>query len=215
MVLTPIWAYINSIKPRFMDLEAFDSPLAKKVEWKPSTWGGWKVITHRLRVREELHGTSYKFQLSNTPSWGLGILFGICFLGSISVFARAPESGALLVFLLPAIFLAIFIYCLKSSEFVFYHSKGLWGRRGMRAKRKFNDIHALQLLSRYNRNKNRNFYSYELNLVFQDASKLNLINHYGLLATREDASLLANILGVPLWDAIDEEAEEWGLSNNC
>ena len=198
-----------------MDLEEFDSPLSKKVEWKPSMWGGWKVITHRLRVREELHGTSYKFQLSNAPSWGLGILFGICLLGSVSAFAGAPESGAFLIFLLPAIILAIFIFYLKSSEFVFYPSKELWGRRRMRAKRKFNDIHALQLLSRYNRNKNRNFYSYELNLVFQDASKLNLINHYGLLATREDASLLANILGVPLWDAIDEEAEEWGLSNNC
>jgi hypothetical protein len=51
---------------------------------------------------------------------------------------------------------------------------------------------------------NKNSYdSYELNLVLRDGRRLNVIDHGTLHAIREDARILADYLGVSIWDAID------------
>ena len=46
------------------------------------------------------------------------------------------------------------------------------------------------------------YYSYELNLVLEDGSRLNVIDHGNVEAIRADAQKLAAFLGKPLWDAI-------------
>ena len=51
-------------------------------------------------------------------------------------------------------------------------------------------------------NKN-SYYSYELNLVCINGERINIVDHGALHAIREDASILADYLSVPVWDAID------------
>ena len=45
------------------------------------------------------------------------------------------------------------------------------------------------------------FYSYELNLVLADGSRVNVVDHGNLPRIRRDAAMLAGFLGVPLGDA--------------
>ena len=45
--------------------------------------------------------------------------------------------------------------------------------------------------------------SYELNVVLQDGSRRNVVDHGNLDALRADARELAMFLVVPLWDATE------------
>ncbi|MBS3735402.1 MAG: hypothetical protein KGY99_10845 [Phycisphaerae bacterium] len=71
---------------------------------------------------------------------------------------------------------------------------------------KLEDIHAIQLLCEYipssGSRRSASFYSYELNLVLHDGSRLNVTDHSKLHKLRKDAKALAAFLDVPVWDAI-------------
>ena len=62
---------------------------------------------------------------------------------------------------------------------------------------------AIQLIREYVRGHENNYYSYELNLICSDGSRINIIDHGSLRKLREDAALLAKYLSIPVWDAID------------
>ena len=62
---------------------------------------------------------------------------------------------------------------------------------------------ALQLIREYVRGNKSSYYSYELNLICSDGSRINIVDHGALRKLREDAVLLAEYLSVPIWDAID------------
>ena len=47
--------------------------------------------------------------------------------------------------------------------------------------------------------------------MFNDATRLNVLNHNAMQSTRDDAAILSSALGVPVWDAFEESAERWGL----
>ena len=66
---------------------------------------------------------------------------------------------------------------------------------------RLNGVHALQLISEYVRGNKSSFYSYELNLVLDDGSRVNVVDHGALARLRDDARTLARFLGRPLWDA--------------
>ncbi|MDP6491172.1 MAG: hypothetical protein QGG69_05335 [Kiritimatiellia bacterium] len=59
-----------------------------------------------------------------------------------------------------------------------------------------------QLLSEYCRSDKSSYYSYELNLVLQDGSRINVVDHGNKTKLREDAATLSEFLGRPVWDAI-------------
>jgi len=199
-----------------MDRENLGIFLAKEIEWEPCRWGGWNVITYRLQKKDLPSGFSCTFRLANAALTSLCIFYFMPFAVSILLLVAARDLSFLFLSFLSIAFWAATIYFLKRNEFVFYVDKGIWGRVGSPELlyRRIDEICALQLLSRLCRNKRKDYYSYELNLVFADATRLNLVNHYALLAIREDSSILANILEVPLWDAIDSAAEEWGIQQN-
>ena len=46
------------------------------------------------------------------------------------------------------------------------------------------------------------YYSYELNLVLSDGTRLNIVDHGDLRRVRRDGATLARFLGVPLWDPV-------------
>ena len=62
-------------------------------------------------------------------------------------------------------------------------------------------IHALQLLSEFISGSKNSYYSYELNLVLHDGSRINVVDHGNLERLRSDASTLSQFLGKPVWDA--------------
>lgn len=67
-------------------------------------------------------------------------------------------------------------------------------------------IAGLQILSEHVESRDSDgstsrFHSYELNLVLDDAVRLNVVDHGNLVALRQDAAMLAEFLDVPVWDA--------------
>ena len=64
---------------------------------------------------------------------------------------------------------------------------------------RMDEIHTLQLVSEYCSGSKSSFYSYELNLVLQDGSRVNVVDHGNLAKLKRDASELAAFLGKPLW----------------
>jgi hypothetical protein len=62
-------------------------------------------------------------------------------------------------------------------------------------------VHALQIISEFCKSKNSSYYSYELNLVLDDGTRINVIDHGNQQAVRDDAQKLSGFLNKPLWDA--------------
>jgi hypothetical protein len=67
---------------------------------------------------------------------------------------------------------------------------------------KFADVYALQIIKERVRSKSSSYFSYELNLILKDKERVNLLDHGKYNLVREDADMLASVLGVPLWDAV-------------
>ena len=65
-----------------------------------------------------------------------------------------------------------------------------------------NDIHALQIIPEYIRSDKNSYYSYELNLIFRDGSRENVIDHGNLDCIREDAKKVSQFINRPIWDAV-------------
>ena len=62
-------------------------------------------------------------------------------------------------------------------------------------------IHALQLLSEFISGSKSSYYSYELNLVLHEGSRINVVDHGNLERLRSEANTLSQFLDKPVWDA--------------
>ena len=176
-------------------------------------WGGWNLCTHRLRRKSTFSSTSYRFELANEAKFAcyffIGMPLAFCaFAWRAAGFDAVSEAIGFLS--LMSLFFAWMLAWLRWREFSFYPYEG-WCGRSRRRKIGINDIGALQILSHKNINKKGSYYSFELNLVFNDATRLNVLNHNAMQATRDDAAILSAALRVPVWVAIEESAEKWGL----
>jgi hypothetical protein len=67
---------------------------------------------------------------------------------------------------------------------------------------KFQDVKALQVLMKTERRPKSkgSFDGFEINIIFHDANRINLINQGYYMATMRDANVLAEVLNVPVWD---------------
>ncbi len=143
---------------------------------------------------------------------------GTAVAAGIALFSDA-ESYLAPEFLVPlamgVVFMAVgigmFIY--GTTPIVFDKGSGyFWkGRKGpqdvievssLKKCAQLEQIHAIQLVSEFVHSGKSSFYSYELNLVLEDAGRLTVIDHGNLKRLREDANTLAQFLGKPVWDAI-------------
>lgn len=65
---------------------------------------------------------------------------------------------------------------------------------------RFSNIHAIQIISERVKTKNNSFYSYELNLVCKDTSRITIVDHHKHDIIQDHAKRLASFLNVPVWD---------------
>lgn len=194
-----------------VDPSCFGDLLAERTQWKPLKGGGASFQTHKLvsvqRDRMEFRASAGAilfallffligvgaaagaFLSEEQPVWGLAF-FGLVFLS---------VGGGLLYF--------------GSSPAVFDKRTGLFwkGRNGpddvadlksLKCCVRLGEIHALQIIAEHCKGKS-SFFSYELNLVLKDASRINVVDHGSKDRIRADAAVLAKFLGKPLWDAAE------------
>ena len=147
------------------------------------------------------------------PFLGIGLL---AFLG-LGVFWYLKGFFLNAYMLLPVAFGSVFVFFDGAFLYrdmvliVFDRARGFF-RRGSK-KSPLEDIHALQLIqeectsgvgSMY---ANAQFFSYEVNVVFRDGRRINVIDYGDLEQTRQEVKKLSNFLGKPLWDAVGNDSD--------
>lgn len=208
----------NAIKQaaNSVDTEVFNHPMAQKTDWHPLRGGGANFQTHRLDSSNP-DKLIFKATLGAKLFGGLFAVVGLfgMIIPLYLFFSEGMKEWSLLMFALffGGIFLGVgllmlYLFALPRVFDTFYgfYYKG-WKRPvdNMRtdAKKKttdLNQVEAIQVLRERVRGKNSSYYSYEINLVLNDASRINITDHGNKTAIVEDAQTLAQSLGVPLWD---------------
>lgn len=197
------------------DPSVFDDPIASQTAWGPAKQGGANFRTHRLKIISER-----RLQFKASPGmiafsavfFGMGLLVLIIAWGPFDLLE--PDRGKeILVGIFGLIFAGVggFLYYDATPPIVFDKDENVFwkGRRdtrrevkGARIKHVANlqDIHAIQLIPERISGKS-SYYSYELNLVLVDATRINVIDHGKLTAIQEEARIVSDFLGIPVWDA--------------
>jgi hypothetical protein len=184
-----------------LDLSAFGNEIAFKTSWEPLVGGGTNFCTHRAQKNASLMGDVIVFKTAIQA-----YLFALCFVALGAVFAIASAAGEIADMpVWPGLGVLAFgcwyLWSLrqKESRFNRYSSELTQGKKSFDLK----NAEAIQLIREYVRGSESSYYSYELNLICSDGSRINIIDHGALRKLREDAALLAEYLSIPVWDAID------------
>ena len=188
-------------KREILDLGAFGNEIAFKTSWEPLVGGGTNFCTHRVQKNASLDGDIFVFKTTIQA-----YLFAFSFVALGAMFAIASAAGEFedKIGLMGLGFLAFgcwYLWSLRQKESIFdrYSSELTQGKKSFDLK----NAEAIQLIREYVRGSESSYYSYELNLICSDGSRINIVDHGALRKLREDAALLAEYLSIPVWDAID------------
>lgn len=183
--------------------------IKKTIDTTPCYNGGASFKTHTLKKTSN----GYAFNAS-IGAVLFAVLFALVGLGFFSYGIYKIISGSvlkdILLILFGALFLAIGVYVLimflrprvfnKNSN---YYYKGF--RKNVNRKTKnyvpLNRIIALQLIGETISSDNESYKSFELNLVLDDATRLNVVDHGNLKKLIIDTEVLSDFLNIPIWHA--------------
>jgi hypothetical protein len=196
------------------DPAQFGDPIATQTDWRPARGGGSNFRTYKL-----VKVNPYRVEFKTTIG---AILFSLIFalpgIGLLiflipNVDWSSIASGIIIALLLGLIFASLGGYMFYSQmlPIVFDKQEGFfWKERKPQAEILTNEatakyvrlelVHALQIVAEYISGKN-SFYSYELNLVLKNGNRINVVDHGKRNNLAEDAGVLAEFLGIPVWDA--------------
>ena len=192
-------------KRELLDPACFEDELALQVDWMPLVRGGSNFCTHRARLRQGLTGSTLTFEVTPlvTLVCGVFVLVGVG-LSIGHLWGTASVAQEPLMAFVPLVFSGIGAFLFwqaRRQQVCFDQSNQVFIRQGRPTP--LQEVHALQLLREFVRDSESSYDSYELNLVCRDGRRLNVTDHGRLHAIRQDARILADYLGVPIWDAID------------
>lgn len=207
------------------DPSKFNDPVAEQIDWRTISRSSTNFKTHKL-VTDGVNRAEFK------PSLNV-IFFSLIFIGVAVGFLiywlpQELEQGisftaeGLMPFIFPLIFggVGVIFFLKYRTPIVFDKLTGAFWKgknepdhhtnlSSMKNGASLEEIHALQLLRRYNRKNSssssgssssrRGYYVYELNIVLKDGTRKHVLAHGGRRAMHDDASELAEFLGVPLW----------------
>jgi len=200
------------------DASRFNDPMALQIEWTPAKPGGSSFRTHKL-VKDGYNIIRFEPTIGARIFSGIFVItgVGVMILGAFGIFSETGSAAVSdFLFFIPfgLIFAGAggFIYYKYSKPIVFDKLTGNYWKGFKEPDHnvvispdknscRLSDIHAIQLLSEYIKSDKSSYYSYELNLVLNDGTRLNVIDHGNKNSIREDALILSNYLGKPVWDA--------------
>ncbi len=195
-----------------IDLGTFDDELVYQIGWTPLVRGGTFFTTHRLvkslgtsrnKIRVETTIWCYlfcSFFVMLTVMMFFSTLGGNATWTVNGVDGPPPAFWPLLV-LVPAVVGCGMLWWIKKKEGIFeYHTYTF--TRGNQIF-ELDQVRAVQLIDeRVHTSKGGSFRSYELNLIFNNCSRINIVDHGSLGAIRQDSRILSEFLRVPIWDVI-------------
>ena len=232
-LLESLQAFLKNQIPTPFDPSVLQDPLALKTAWTALKSGGTNFRTHRL-VQPHSGRLEFKPTITAYVFYSIFILVGAGLLAAFPLEALfSPGAGSedktaiFFCMLMGTVFISIGIFMAYTgtSPIVFDQMRVLFWkgrpREGGRISREsfttaceLSRIHALQIIAEHCRGSKSSYYSYELNLVLDDASRLNVVDHGALRAMKRDAAKLAGFLNVPVWDQTQREPLYSPLSGN-
>lgn len=211
------------VEPVPFDPTVLGDTLATRTDWDPLVGGGSNFRTHRLAPTGP-HRMSFKatpgalaFYLLFLTS-GLAIILGFGFVKLATGFSLGAGWESILATVLPIVVGLVFagagglLLYTRAAPIVFDKRRGeFWKGRvapsevarpdALDTHAPLDRLHALQIISEHCTSDDSSYYSYELNLVLDDGTRLNVVDHGDLDELRRDAETLAAFLDRPIWDA--------------
>ena len=207
---------IETIRINNFELKLADSddPIALKVSWIPAKPGGASIKMHQM----EDAGSKIIVRRSGKAKLFASIFAipGFCalFIGAPWAFTSGDIRSGIFAAVWGSLFGAAGWLLLRDKPFVFDRNAGVYFRGktfnynatiDSKNQGKLNSIHAIQLLSeRINSGSDSGsgtYLSYELNLVFKNAERLNVMDGGDEEYVQNSAKKLASFLSVPVWKA--------------
>jgi len=201
------------------DPSALNDSVAMETGWTPRKKGGANFQTHNLVVVGS-NRIEFRAPIAIKLIYLIFLLAGIGMIIGAFYATLSSEEFSLTEGTIAALFLGL-VCAGVGGSLLYYHTapivfdqrKGyFWiGRKApdevfkkkiLKHYVKLEQIHALQLISEYCRTDRRSYYSFELNIVLEDAIRINVVDHGNQSKLRDDATTLSEFLGKPLWDAI-------------
>jgi len=210
----------KQIFPEPFDSSVFGAGLAQETRWVPLVNGGTTLGSHRLR-RASLNRLQF-VTTGRARLWFASVAGFGCFIIGLpwilsAVGEPVPWAAIPLCFLFGLCWVGLALY-LWSRFGVFYNLDRRLGvswkgngpppdgePKGSEGVVLLERVRALQILRECIENEGYALYSYELNMVLDDASRVNVVDHGDIGRIRREAVTLAEFLGgVPVWDASRE-----------
>jgi hypothetical protein len=194
------------------DPASLGDEVALRTEWTPAKGGGANFQTHRL-VEIDMHRTEFRASPGLVVFALVFLTIGIAVPAIVGMANRQDVVAVIACAFAGLIFVGVGggILYFGLAPIVFDKRRGeYWkgrtapyeaaNRDSLKHYAELDGIRALQIIKERCTSKNSSYYSYELNLVLEDGSRLNVVDHGNLERLREDAERLSAFLGKPVWD---------------
>lgn len=209
---------MNSIRGTLNTSSAssLNDPLAKKVSWH-------SIKTFECGFREQhakiINSNKLLFRATLGAKMfylifiiaGLGTIIGTIYkIILLDVFTF--NEDIVMMPLIGFIFLSIggFMFYKITNPLVFCKNTGLLWKEGKLEKNEnviqLQQIHSLQIIAKYCRNRHESIRGYELNLILKNLERMNISSHTSIEALRKDAAILANFLDIDIWDVVNTKS---------
>lgn len=207
----------EGIKSQHFDPSGIEDSVAQSCEWNPAKPGGKNAGTHCLKI---LNSGRMEFRVKNGALWFLGFIavMGLAIVVGmgLSGFIQQDYMKMGLSVLVGGSFIGLAVALLWdwSTPRVFDFTLGcFWKGRSVpnpytnfwpRDSCSISDIYAIQLFREYCESKSSkggrtHYYSFEINLVFQNGKRLNVVDHADKEQILQDGISLSQRLNIPLW----------------
>lgn len=213
--------YVNGDRcvPPNINLADLNDPLALEVSWRPLSDSASNFKTHKLQKQGNeimVFRSSKRFVLISLMVIAMGI--SLPFLAFVEdandIWHAAGKFAACLVGGIAFTWVGFNMYRTASQGYVFDKGQGLFFPGGKKASKEVSlflnnnaqpikKIYAIQLIQeiQYNHD-DRPYRCYEINLVMQDGSRIQAVEHGDLQQAKRDAQRLGQFLEKPVWDVV-------------
>lgn len=192
-------------------LAGTDDPLATQISWNPAKSGGANFKTQkivdsneRITIQRSVRATLF-YMVFVIPGL-FAILVGVPYF-----FQQGDMIPTVFALIWGLLFGGGGVYAIKKSKpFAIDKRKGLYffGNEYPSAQQpnpmgfgSVKNIHAIQLLTERIRSDSNSFNSFEMNLVFKDGQRLNIMDSGDAQEVRYAAKIIGTHLNIPIWEA--------------
>ncbi|AJQ95574.1 hypothetical protein [Gynuella sunshinyii] len=195
----------NDVK-KYVDASRFNDAVAMATSWDALNTSTSNFDVRKLVVTSGC--IKYKVTIQAKMFFGIFIVAGLGFLSFVGPrqYGRwIPESFlteglAQLVCLFFIAFGVFFLYYVSIPiEFIKSRSSLEIGRGKRRKSIAFSEIYAVQLIAS---TEGSDYYNYQLNIVFSNAERLNIVVYSNLDRACEEANIISHYIHKPLWKAV-------------